>query len=193
MLVGEFNSNELLRFGNLVEDGKRVYATIIGRVHVNDVARRQTAHSTLARDIKSVLSKKKYDSTTQQSLIDARLGQGAFRRSVLHAWQSRCAVTGCGVLDVIRASHIKPWRNATDDERLDPMNGLPLVATLDALFDAGLISFEDSGRMLVSSQLSRKDQQSLGVIEKRLKRKPPADMSKYLSYHRRSVYRHPTK
>jgi len=47
-----------------------------------------------------------------------------------------------------RVAH-QPWRESTDEKRLDPTKGLPLVASLDALFDAGLISFEDSGRMLV--------------------------------------------
>lgn len=32
--------------------------------------------------------------------------------------------------------------------RLDPHNGLPLFASLDALFDVGLIGFNDDGRML---------------------------------------------
>ena len=57
---------------------------------------------------------------------------------VLKIWGNRCCVTGSTTLDAIRASHIKPWRRSSNQERLDPYNGLPLVATLDALFDAGM-------------------------------------------------------
>jgi hypothetical protein len=56
-------------------------------------------------------------------------------------WEKRCTVTCCATLETIRASHIKPWWMATNEERLDPGNGLPLVATVDTLFDAGLITF----------------------------------------------------
>lgn len=64
-----------------------------------------------------------------------------------------CAVSGSTVLDAIRASHNKPWRNANDNERLDPFNGLPLIASFDALFDVGLIAFDENGCLLVSSRL----------------------------------------
>ncbi|HET9245398.1 MAG TPA: HNH endonuclease signature motif containing protein, partial [Xanthobacteraceae bacterium] len=57
----------------------------------------------------------------------------------------------------LRASHIKPWRESSDRERLDPANGLLLTANLDALFNDGLIAFDDEGQMLVSAQLTRKD------------------------------------
>ncbi|MGO7165362.1 HNH endonuclease, partial [Rhizobium johnstonii] len=64
---------------------------------------------------------------------------------MLAQWHGRCAVTSCNLPAVLRASHIVPWREASNAERLDPENGLPLVATLDALFDVGLISFDDQG------------------------------------------------
>ena len=59
----------------------------------------------------------------------------------------------------LEASHIKPWADSNDSERLDPNNGLLLTASLHKLFDAGLISFEDSGKMLVSSKLSQSERE----------------------------------
>jgi hypothetical protein len=48
----------------------------------------------------------------------------------------------------------KPWRVcATATERLDGANGLLLAPHVDRLFDRGLIAFEASGRVLVSSRL----------------------------------------
>jgi hypothetical protein len=52
------------------------------------------------------------------------------------------------------------------------------------LFDAGLISFEDSGKLLVSSKLSASEQEILGVIDKRLSKKPSPETAKYLTHHR---------
>ncbi len=52
-------------------------------------------------------------------------------------------------------SHAKPWTDcASDSERLDVFNSFLLNANLDALFDRFLISFEDSGEMLVSPTIS---------------------------------------
>ena len=44
----------------------------------------------------------------------------------------------------------KPWRDATNDERLDGENGLLLTPSIDHLFDRGFIGFEDGGRLIIS-------------------------------------------
>lgn len=75
----------------------------------------------------------------------------------------KCAVTGVSVLELLRASHIKPWAIASDNERLDPDNGLLLIATLDAAFDKYLISFSDNGEMLLSERLGTDGYALLGV------------------------------
>jgi putative restriction endonuclease len=128
--------------------------------------------------------------TTRDALIKARLGQGRFRRELLALWSYRCAVTGCAVQQVLRASHVKPWRRCADAERLDPENGLPLVATLDALFDAGLITFETDGQMTVSPQLDDDQRASLlhGVPEV-LARPPGMGLAGYLEAHRTYVFK----
>lgn len=51
----------------------------------------------------------------------------------------------------ILASHIKPWRECTDHERLDAENGLALSPTLDRAFDQGYITFDGrQGRIIFS-------------------------------------------
>jgi hypothetical protein len=89
------------------------------------------------------------DGTTRKQLVDARLGQGRYRRRLEEHWGSACAVTGVRQREVLRASHIVPWRGSNNKTRLDPHNGLLLVATLDCLFDKGLISFANDGTLLV--------------------------------------------
>jgi putative restriction endonuclease len=137
----------------------------------------------------NALEKRKIGFTKKEALINARVGQGKFRSQVLLLWKNKCCVTGSTTIDAIRASHIKPWRDSTDEERLDPHNGLPLIANLDALFDAGLISFESSGKLIVSSSLSERER-SIFQIELRSLRNMPSEFTEeYLVYHRKRVFR----
>jgi hypothetical protein len=105
---------------------------------------------TIADDLNDIIRSDRSE-TEEERLVAARIGQGRFRKDVLARWDNACAVTGTVTLAALRASHCKPWRESNDAERLDPANGLPLTATLDALFDVGLIAFDDDGPILVSS------------------------------------------
>jgi hypothetical protein len=128
------------------------------------------------------------DATTRKQIVDSRLGQGWFRAELVAYWKA-CAVTGCALPDVLRASHIKPWRVSNNAERLDPFNGLLLVPNLDCLFDRGLITFADDGRMLVASVLGEEARKLLGISDDmRLNRIDPRHRD-YLAFHRTSVFR----
>ena len=130
------------------------------------------------------------ENTTKINLIKTRVGQIRFRSEVLQLWDNRCSVTRSETSDAIRASHIKPWWDSTDRERLDPYNGLPLVASLDALFDVGLISFASSGSLIVSSKLSESEQQIFGINSScSLTKPPPQKTKRYLEYHRDCVFK----
>lgn len=178
--IKSFDRRTLLQLGDFTEDDRCIYAHIEARISISELA--------LTNDLRAIISQKTWDSTTVQALVDARVGQGKFRADVLQLWNRRCAVTGSTTIDAIRASHIKPWRDSTNKERLDSTNGLPLVASLDALFDAGLISFEDSGRMLVSSKLSPSEREIYGIVGKTLTTKPLSKTATYLLYHRTTLY-----
>jgi hypothetical protein len=142
------------------------------------------SQNTLVQDLTEIDQSSRLHSTTKKALIDARLGQGMFRTKVLQAWGNRCSVTGSALGAAIRASHIKPWRESSNNERLDVENGLPLVASLDALFDAGLISFGLSGELLVSPQVNIKEQEIFGIVGLSLRKKPTSKMADYLAHHR---------
>jgi predicted restriction endonuclease len=87
---------------------------------------------------------------------------------------------------VLRASHIKPWSKSSDHDRLNPANGILLAAHVDAVFDCGLISFSDDGKMLVSEQI-QDDLKQLQLPD-RLRRKPSKPEKLFLAYHRRHVF-----
>src|SRR5207244_8454758 len=110
-----------------------------------------------------------------------------FLNRVLQLWNNGCSVSGSMIQAAIRASHIKPWRESSNAERLDPNNGLPLIASLDALFDAGLISFDSSGRLIVSSKMSTTERNIFGINEMSLRKKPTAKTAEYLGLHRASM------
>lgn len=86
------------------------------------------------------------DKTERDVLAKARIGQGKFRSDLVANWRKGevCALTGLAVPELLIASHIKPWRESSNEERLDPMNGLLLAAHADKLFDRYLLSFEES-------------------------------------------------
>lgn len=141
-------------------------------------------HSSLEDDFEEIVSSNELSSTEKVRLIRARIGQGKFRKDVLERWRNGCAVTGCRVEATLRASHIKAWRDcANPSERLDPDNGLILCATLDALFDQGLISFKDNGEMLIDPQISEQDKKTLSLGGS-LQIRPSKWQARYLKHHR---------
>jgi hypothetical protein len=101
--------------------------------------------------------------TEAESIVRRRVGQELFREALLEYWEGRCAVTGLDVPELLRASHAKPWKDATDAERLDVHNGLLLAVHLDALFDRGLLAFTDAGDALLSPQLPPGALEALGL------------------------------
>jgi hypothetical protein len=127
--------------------------------------------------------------TQRAALVKARLGQGEYRRRLMDIWQGRCALTGCDIPEALVASHAKPWRLCNNEERLDPYNGLLLAAHVDALFDQGLISFDDSGVLLLSEQISLQQLCLLGIGGNSRLRFLEQKHRRYLSDHRNLVFK----
>ena len=126
--------------------------------------------------------------TERDATVRQRVGQDYFRRGLLALWNGRCAITGLAVPELLRASHAKPWKDASDTERLDVYNGLLLAAHLDAAFDAGLICVTNDGMVGVSDVLDRSTRGMLGLEGGlRVERLSPQHQ-KYLDWHRRHVF-----
>jgi hypothetical protein len=123
--------------------------------------------------------------TTRRALIEARVGQGKYRRDLLHIWDHACALTGSPIQEVLIASHAKAWADCkTAEARLDPYNGLLLAASVDKLFDRGLIAFDATGRLLVKPWITVDHLQALGIPHNaRLRFVKPEHLS-YLAAHR---------
>lgn len=126
-------------------------------------------------------------STTRQMLIDARKGQGKYRTDLLEYWGD-CAVSNIASAHFLRASHIKPWRDSNDIERIDKYNGLLLNPILDIAFDKGFISFSDGGQILISSQI-RGHELDLSIYPELTLKKIAENHRSYLSWHRMNIFK----
>jgi predicted restriction endonuclease len=113
--------------------------------------------------------------TERSGLVTSRVGQGAYRKRIIHRWEYKCAVTNFNKLDILIASHIVPWSKATDHERLDVNNGLLLSPTYDALFDKHLITFDNKGKIQLSDKIENSAYQKIGVTG----REQISDLSMY--------------
>ena len=100
--------------------------------------------------------------TEAERLVVQRIGQNIFRQSLLGYWNGQCPLSGIRDADLLRASHIVPWKDCADDaERLDVHNGLLLSALWDAAFDRGLLTFTDEGMPVFSAAISEQAQAQL--------------------------------
>lgn len=147
--------------------------------------------SDMDEDVQEILdrSEKRTNATQKAALIQARRGQGRFREDLIDYWKG-CAVTGCSQEAVLRASHIKPWRDSSDQERLDAANGLLLEANLDALFDVGLITFDNDGMMQISAKIGAPQRVELAIHEGLSLRKRLNKAARlFLAAHREKIFR----
>ena len=100
--------------------------------------------------------------TEREAVIQARRGQGIFRQRVSIV-EDHCRITGVTNPEHLRASHCKPWRDSSNEERLDGENGLLLTPSIDHLFDRGFISFRKSGQVLISPVAHKPSLERMGV------------------------------
>jgi hypothetical protein len=126
--------------------------------------------------------------TEQEQIIVSRLGQGNFRRNVIRLWGS-CSITGVQNVSLLRASHIKPWKDSDNNERLTPYNGLLLIPDYDFLFDRGYISFKTNGNVVISRRLSLFARKVFDVQDDLHLRKIFPDNKEYLEFHRSQVFK----
>jgi predicted restriction endonuclease len=122
-------------------------------------------------------------------LILARRGQGQFKQNVAR-FEARCRLTGVTNPTHLVASHIKPWRESDNAERLTGTNGLLLTPSIDHLFDRGFISFDDDGVALVSPVADPESLPRMGVaLDRRLFTGTfEPEQRKFLEYHRREIF-----
>ncbi len=144
------------------------------------------------------------EAQTERILVAAaRVGQHVFAQGVLRNCGSRCVFCGFspptfGAKRMLLAGHIKPWKDSTPGERLDPRNGLAACPPHDVAFDTGLLTVNGGLRIHLARSLAdavRTDEmarQYYGQPPLRESLLLPQDAmtpaSKYLDWHRQRIF-----
>ena len=119
--------------------------------------------------------------------IKQRENQSKFRDLMIKRYGA-CALCGNDAVVVLNASHIKPWKDSDEVERLDPDNGFLLCPCHDRAFDLGLISFDEDGKIMISEKLSEKNRELINLSEDQEIELTDGN-KQYLEYHRDYVFK----
>ncbi|WP_252214665.1 HNH endonuclease [Clostridium sp. VAP41] len=140
------------------------------------------------KDIYEELKSIEFDSSNieekyREGFIKTRIGQGKFREALIKKYGCECSVCGLNIKELLIASHIKEYSNCIDNEHIDLHNGLLLCANHDKLFDKHLISFDNKGKIVISSSIDSDNYDKLNInkstaIDARLFKE------EYMNYHR---------
>ncbi len=180
-----------IEFVKSIQDGLRSdYQRGLVTKHVEEVTLLWEHLEALVSDdevfvLLSLINNPMLSATEKHQILAIRIGQQRFRKMVLARCEDRCVVTGA--TSFLTAGHIKPWSESNDYERLDPHNGLALSPVYDKAFDAGLITFDNAGMIIVSARLAR-DAAALGITGRECLRKLSLESVSYLEYHRAHRY-----
>lgn len=116
--------------------------------------------------------------------IKSRIGQSFFRKSLLKSIK-KCPFTKIINKNLLIASHIKPWAESDDNERVDVNNGFLFTPTYDILFDKGYISFKNDKSLIISTTLDKNTRSALNLIQNMIiNTLPIKGRELYLEYHR---------
>lgn len=69
--------------------------------------------------------------------IKQRRGQPKFRKELIAAYEGKCVITDCDIVEILEAAHINPFRGIKDNHI---SNGLLLRADIHTLFDLNLLA-----------------------------------------------------
>ena len=126
--------------------------------------------------------------TEAAAKVKIRKGQQKFKLGLSPLWENECALCGIELPALLRASHSKPWKDSTDEERLDIYNGLFLCCNHDALYDQGYIAFDGTGKIHISNEINEEDYEKYGIHAKmRVNRRE--ENKKYFKWHKRNIFK----
>ena len=189
--------DEILRQEDLKRQGRKVYSSkkslsdfraglnmFLGFIN-SDYHKRIT--DSIIAEIRSLEKDNTINAAEKDSIVKSRIGQGSFRKDLIEYWHG-CAISQCPLTWMLIASHIKPWKDADNQERLDVYNGLLLLPNYDKLFDLGYISFNRNGRIMCSRLLDNFDKDVIGLTNDMHLVKLDMRHLPYLKYHNENCF-----
>lgn len=128
-----------------------------------------------------------YKETEKQALLKIRIGHSELRNRIFNH-KKECEICGIKNNKLLIVSHIKPWSKSESCEKLDESNILLLCSMHDALFDKGLITFDDNGKILISSELDEEEQILVNIDADICIEISSERQKTFLKYHRENVF-----
>jgi len=188
-LQPNLNGNQGCYLASISEELGNLLLSLANRVNpdfVDDIEQRKAEleGDAIEADIKAST----LEVTEKLQLTKARIGQGLFR-SRLEQIEHACRVTGVSNKALLIASHIKPWSESDNAERLDGNNGLLLSPHIDKLFDRGWITFTDAGDLLCAEPSIELALQQWGITLPLNVGLFDPKQAAYLAYHRDEIFR----
>lgn len=122
----------------------------------------------------------------KEAVVKVRINQDKFREKLINKYK-KCCLCNVNMNELLVASHIKPWSISDANEKLDIHNGLLMCPNHDKLFDRGYISFDDTGRILISERLDDNNRMYMNITAK-MKIDITEENIKYIKYHRKNVF-----
>ncbi|AWE06173.1 HNH endonuclease [Lysinibacillus sp. 2017] len=126
--------------------------------------------------------------TEAKAKVKIRKGQQKFHKQLAPLWDHHCALCGIDLPELLRASHSKPWKDSTDEERLNPYNGILLCSNHDAMYDKGYIAFDGTGKIHISPEIEKIDYVKYGIHDKMRVARVEENKS-YFKWHKRNVFK----
>lgn len=120
--------------------------------------------------------------TEKLSLIKSRIGQSKYKSRLILKYK-KCVLCEINIPELLVASHIKPWSESNNNEKLDLNNGLLLCSLHDKLFDLGFISFDTFGKIIISNQIDEFLYEELKLYKNK-NIDVNGNMKKYLVWHK---------
>ena len=127
-------------------------------------------------------------STESEVKTKIRVGQSKFREKLEPIWQNACPICGIRLRDTLRASRAKPWKDSTNEERLDPYNGILLCCNHDSLYNKGYISFNAKGKILISEKIEEKDYDRF-LLNTDIKIPTEVEHKPYFNWHKKYIFK----
>lgn len=120
-----------------------------------------------------------------------RKGQQTFRRRSVRAHRQNnmaCEATLSTLSFATDACHVKPYAVCNEEEQMDPNNSILLLSSIHRAFDHGLISFDETGHIIISKEIDDWEIKCLGLSGQE-KIRMPAKRPEYMEYHRKNIFK----
>lgn len=171
---------------NIIDDKKAFELINSKKITKQDVINEEKNYLTLIEKQNVFVT----DDVYIKGIVNLRTKQGLFRQLLLNSREHKCEICNINDKDFLIASHIKPYSKFKNDLQsvADVDNGLLLCPNHDLLFDKGLISFCNNGKLLISTHLDEATIELFGLSTD-IKINVNERKMKYLSYHREFIFK----